>query len=255
MTNYTIDQVLELAKELKIKSMDNSLIDDLESSIKEGWTTETFLYYTLNKEKIRKDKLLIKGLIRRARFPQIKYLDTIKRDELPGSMKIVLPQLETLNFIKEKRNVILTGNPGTGKTHISTGLGIMACKQGYKVLFITIHELLTKINESYSGHTLRAFENNFKRYDLVICDEFGYVKFSKENADLLFNLLSLRAEIKSTIITTNLAFEKWGSVFGDPILAGAMIDRLTHNAYLVNMNGDSYRTKETLKFNEKFNKK
>ena len=224
-------------------------------SVKEDWTTETLLYHILEKEKIRKDKSLIKGLITRARFPQIKYLETIERKELPKDMSVILPQLETLKFIKENRNIVLTGNPGTGKTHIATGLGLMACKHGYKVLFITIHELLTRINESYTEHSLRKFENNFKKYDLVICDEFGYVKFSKENADLLFNLLSLRAEIKSTIITTNLAFEKWGEIFGDPILAGAMIDRLTHNAYLVNMNGDSYRIKETLKFNQNVTQK
>jgi len=255
MQNYTIDQVISLAQDLKFKSINNSLIDDLELSIKEGWTTETLLFHIFNKEKSRKDKALIQGLIHRARFPQIKYLDTLKREELPKDMRIVLPQLETLNFIKEKRNIVLTGNPGTGKTHIAIGIGLKACKQGYRVMFTTIHELLTRMNESRSQNILRQFESKFKKYDLVICDEFGYVNFSKENADLLFNLLSLRAEMKSTIITTNLVFEKWGAIFGDAILAGAMIDRLTHNAYLINMTGESYRTKETLKFNENMNKK
>ena len=249
MENYTIDKVMELANDLKFKSFEESITNNLELSIKEGWTTETLLYKIFSNEIIRKEKVHKKNLITRAHFPQIKYLENLKREELPEDMRIVLPQLETLDFIKEKRNIVLTGNPGTGKTHIATGLGIKACKQGYRVLFTTVHELLTKIRESRSAKTLRTLDGNFKKYDLVICDEFGYVQFSKENADLLFNLLSLRAEMKSTIITTNLAFEKWGSIFGDPVLAGAMIDRITHNAYLINMNGDSYRTKETLFFN------
>ena len=255
MKNNTIDQVLEITQELKFKSFNEFIKENLELSIKEKWTTETLLYEIFNNEKLRKEKQLKKRLVTRARFPQIKYLENLQRDELPENMKVVLPQLETLDFIRENRNIVLTGNPGTGKTHIAIGLGIKACKSGYKVLFSTVHELLTKIHESQSEKGLRALENNFKKYDLVICDEFGYIKFSKENADLLFNLLSLRAEMKSTIITTNLAFENWGSILGDTVLAGALIDRLTHNAYLVNMNGDSYRTKETLKFNKNMNKK
>ena len=255
MENYTIDKVMELANDLKFKSLEESIINDLELSVKEGWTTEMLLYKIFSNEKIRKEKLLKKSLVTRAHFPQIKYLENLERKELPENMRIVLPQLETLDFIKEKRNIVLTGNPGTGKTHIATGLGIKACKQGYRVFFTTVHELLTKIHESRSARTLRTLDCNFKKYDLVICDEFGYVQFSKENADLLFNLLSLRDEMKSTIITTNLAFEKWGSIFGDPVLAGAMIDRITHNAYLINMNGDSFRTKKTLIFNKKIIKK
>jgi len=255
MENHTIDQVIKLANTLKFKSLDDSIIEDIAQSIERQWTTEQLLYQIFNKENLRRETERRKALVTRARFSQIKYLDDLKREELPKDMRAVLPELETLSFIKEHRNIFMTGNPGTGKTHIAIGLAYLACKQGYRVFFTTVHELLTQLNESRSQQNLRRYENHFKNYDLVICDEFGYVNFSKENADLLFNVLSLRAERKSTIITTNLAFEKWGSIFGDPILAGAMIDRLTHNAYLVNMNGASYRTKETLKFNQKMNTK
>lgn len=156
-----------------------------------------------------------------------------------------LPQIETLDFIKSGQNLILSGNPGTGKTHLATALGLKACQEGYKVLYTTISRLLTLIRECRSQKTLRTLENRFEKFDLVICDEFGYVSFDKEGSVLLFNHLSLRCGRKSTIITTNLSFDHWNEIFGDTVLTAAMVDRLTHRALMVNMNGSSYRVKET----------
>ena len=157
--------------------------------------------------------------------------------------------IKNLDFIKEGRNVILAGNAGTGKTHISIGLGIQACMEGYRVWFTTIPLLINQI-KCRSQRTLRAFQNRFEKYDLVIADEMGYISFDKEGAELLFTHLSLRANQKATIITTNLSFERWGEIFQDPVMTAAMIDRLTHQAYIVNMIGDSYRMKETEKWLE-----
>ena len=117
--------------------------------------------------------------------------------------------------------------------------------QGYKVLFTTVHRLLTQLRESHAERTLRQVEAQFEKYDLVICDEFGYVSFDKQGAELLFNHLSLRTGRKSTIITTNLGFDRWEEIFGDPVLTAALVDRLTHKAYLIDMNGESYRLKQT----------
>ncbi len=167
---------------------------------------------------------------------------------MPDDAKNKLPDLEKLDFIAQGRNIIFAGNPGTGKTHISIALGIKACLSGYKVLFTTVPRLITQIKESRSEKTLRQFENRFEKYDLVICDEFGYISFDKEGAELLFSHLSLRAGVKSTIITTNLSFDRWSEIFGDTILTAAMVDRLTHKAHILNMNGKSYRTKETLEY-------
>ncbi len=119
------------------------------------------------------------------------------------------------------------------------------------MLFTSIHRLLTQLRESHSERTLRQLELRFEKYDLVICDEFGYVSFDKQGAELLFNHLSLRAGRKSTIITTNLSFDRWEEIFGDPVLTAALVDRLTHKAYLVNMNGQSFRLKETKQMNQK----
>ena len=117
--------------------------------------------------------------------------------------------------------------------------------------FTTISRMLTQIRESRSQKILRALECRFEKFDLVICDEFGYVSFDKDGAELLFNHLSLRCGRKSTIITTNLTFDRWGEIFGDTVLTAAMVDRLTHKAFIVNMSGKSYRVKETRQMMEK----
>ena len=183
--------------------------------------------------------------IRRAGFPQKKYLEDLKEDYLPEDARKKLRLLKTLDFIKEGQNIILSGTPGTGKSHISIGLGIKACMEGYSVLFTSIPSLLIQLRESRSERMLRAFQNKFEKYDLVICDELGYISFDKEGAELLFTNLSLRTEKKSIIITTNLSFDRWEEIFTDPVLTAAMVDRLTHKALLINMTGNSYRMKET----------
>jgi len=191
-----------------------------------------------------------KNQIRLAGFPSKMYLTELERSQLPSGAQDKLPLLERLDFIKSAQNVILSGNPGTGKTHIAIGLGLKACLHGHKVLFTTIHKLLTQLREAHSERTLRQLELKFEKYDLVICDEFGYVSFDKNGAELLFNHLSLRTGRKATIITTNLSFDRWEEIFGDPVLTAALVDRLTHKAFLINMNGDSYRIKETKKMME-----
>ena len=120
----------------------------------------------------------------------------------------------------------------------------------FTVLFTSVPLLLTQIREAKSAKTLRALQLRFEKYDLVICDEFGYVSCDKEGGELLFNHLSLRAGKKATIITTNLAFNRWNEIIKDKVLVAAMVDRLTHKAYLVNMTGLSYRLKETQKMRQ-----
>lgn len=212
---------------------------------------DVFLHKLLEIEYISRQKSRKQSRIRQADFPYKKYLEDLNLGDLPVSAKNKLSDLEKLDFIKQGRNIILSGNPGTGKTHISIGLGIKACLNDYKVLFTTVPRLITQIKECRSEKTLRYFENRFEKYDLVICDEFGYISFDKEGAELLFSHLSLRAGVKSTIITTNLSFDRWDEIFGDTILTAAMVDRLTHKAHMLNMNGKSYRAKETKQWLEK----
>lgn len=197
------------------------------------------LSQALTQEKADRAVRAKQARIRTANFPQKKLLEELTESALPDQAR------QKLNFIKSGQNVILTGSPGTGKTHIATGLGIEACLAGYKVFFATVPSFINQLKEHRSERTLRSFELKFEKYDLVIIDELGYISFDKEGAELLFTHLSLRAGRKSTIITSNLPFVKWQEVFHDPVLTAALTDRLTHKSHVVNMVGSSYRMLET----------
>ena len=246
-------QITAYSKELRLPVFRRDYKELATEAARQGLDYEAYLVKLMEREYELRIENRQKAQIRNARFPSKMYLSGLERDQLPPGAREKLPLLERLDFIPAARNVILSGNPGTGKTHIAIGLGLKACIQGYKVLFTTVHRLLTQLRESHSGRTLKQLEAQFEKYDLVICDEFGYVSFDKQGSELLFNHLSLRTGRKSTIITTNLGFDRWEEIFGDPVLTAALVDRVTHKAYLVNMSGDSYRLKETEKMmNEKW---
>lgn len=245
------DKIKILTKEIGLPGIRKNfelLLDEFKETDK---SYNLFLYKLLEIEFASRTKSRKSSRIRQAMFPYKKYLDELKLEELPDDAKTKLLELENLDFIKHGRNIILAGNPGTGKTHIAIGLGIKACLNDFKVHFTNVPRLITQIKECRSEKTLRQFENRFEKYDLVICDEFGYISFDKEGAELLFSHLSLRAGIKSTIITTNLSFDRWSEIFGDTVLTAAMVDRLTHKAHIINMNGKSYRIKETMQWMKK----
>jgi DNA replication protein DnaC len=219
----------------------------VELATRQEWSYYRLIRELLEKEHENRTEKRKKQKIRRANFPELKYLEELDVKELPKDAQVALNELETLEFIREGRNVVLYGNPGTGKTHLATALAIRACEEDMTVLFTTVPRLLTQIRECRSQKKLTQLERNFEKYDLVICDEFGYVSCDKEGGELLFNHLSLRAGKKSTIITTNLAFNRWNEIIKDKVLVAAMVDRLTHKAFIINMTGDSYRLKETKK--------
>lgn len=237
--------IIKSAKELRLPVMRRQLTEHLAEARQKDTSYEEFLALILEKECDARKESARHNRIRRAEFTHKKYLEDLSVKDLPEDAQQKLKLLKTLSFIQEGRNVILAGNAGTGKTHVSIGLGILACLEGYKVWFTSVPLLVNRIKECRSSQTLRTFQNRFEKYDLVIADEMGYISFDKEGAELLFTHLSLRAGRKSTIITTNLSFERWGEIFQDPVMTAAMIDRLTHQSYIVNMNGNSYRMKET----------
>lgn len=223
--------------------------DNFEEAGKDVGGYEEYLHRLLTLEFQHNEEQAKLRRIRSAKFPCRKYLEDLELDCLPEGMRKRLPELATLEFIRNGQNVILTGNPGTGKTHIAIGLGLKACEQGYRVLYTTVPYLVTELKECNSAKKLRTFERRFEKYDLVIADELGYISFDREGADLLFSNLSLRASQKSTIITSNLTFERWDEIFGDPAITSAIVDRLTYKAILIDMEGDSYRYRETLRQN------
>lgn len=244
------ETIYDYAAELKLLAFKEELECTLSLAAEENWNHLQFLTELLGKESARRRECRRRSRIRSAGFPQMKYLHGLVMEDMPKEAQVILPELETLDFIRQGRNLVLYGNPGTGKTHIATALGIKACQQDFTVLFTSVPVLLTQIREAKSAKTLRTLQLRFEKYDLVICDEFGYVSCDKEGGELLFNHLSLRAGKKATIITTNLAFNRWNEIIKDKVLVAAMVDRLTHKAYLVNMTGLSYRLKETQKMRQ-----
>ena len=239
------NDISELASQLKLPGIRKYFSDEIKECTLKELDYESFLLKLLEKEFELRQENGKNNRIRGANFPYKKYLEDLSISDLPEDARQRLSQLKTLDFIKNSQNVILAGNPGTGKTHLAIGLGIKACLEGYKVLFTTVPLLVNQLKESRSNRVLMSFENKFEKYDLIIADEMGYISFDKEGSELLFTNLSLRAGRKSIIITTNLSFERWDEIFKDPVITAAMIDRLTHKAYIVNMNGNSYRFKET----------
>ncbi|HIJ05878.1 IS21-like element helper ATPase IstB [Methanocalculus sp.] len=179
--------------------------------------------------------------LRQAGFPTMKRFEDLVGENLPEDGKHAVPGLRNLGFISERRNVILIGNAGTGKTHLAISTGVLACEAGYRVLFRTAAGLINEMIEARHENRLTLYLRQFKKIDLLILDELGYVSFDLAAAELLFQLLATRYETMSTIITSNLSFSEWVKVFHDPALTGAILDRITQNAIILNMNGKSYR--------------
>jgi DNA replication protein DnaC len=206
---------------------------------------EDFLKIILSNELSVRETNGVNRRIRIAKYPYLKYLHDLKLDVFPIEIANQIRELQSLRFLDEGRNVILVGNPGVGKTHTAIGLGLAANMKMKNVLYITIPNLITELKESMTLNQLTNYKKRFITYDLVILDELGYISFDKQGSELLFNLLSMRNETKSIIITTNLSFNRWEEIFIDPTLTAAMVDRLAHKATVINIKGDSYRIKET----------
>ena len=162
-------------------------------------------------------------------------------DDLPQDGREVILALKALEFLKERRNVILIGNSGTGKIHLAIAVGIRACEENYRVAFRTAAGLINEMVEARNENRLSVYIKQFRKIDILIIDDLGYVTFDLTAAELLFQLLATRYETMSTIITSNLAFSDCVKVFHDRTLTAAILDRITHHALILNMNGKSFR--------------
>ena len=182
-----------------------------------------------------------------ARFPYEKTLDSFEFAHLPNLSREAIFHLAGGEYIRKCENVIMVGPTGVGKTHLSIALGIVACGQGRRVRFYSAAGLVNEMMEAAKAHQLSKLDARLSRCELIVLDEVGYVPFHEEGARLLFNFISSRYEQGPLIITSNLEFGKWTSVFGDECLTGALLDRLTHHCHIIEMNGDSYRFRESLK--------
>lgn len=213
----------------------------------EGKDFAIFLLRLTERELIDRERRATERRIREAQFPVVKTLETFEFAAQSSINEILVRELFSGQYIDKKENVLLVGNPGTGKTHIATALGFAACTQGKRVRFTTVTGLVTQLLEARENRFLQRLTRQLQRLDLLILDELGYVPFSKTGAELLFDVISHAYERTSLIVTTNLPFENWTEIMGSERLTGALLDRLTHRVHILEANGQSYRLKDAQK--------
>jgi DNA replication protein DnaC len=184
--------------------------------------------------------------IRAAGFPVVKDLDTFDFSTLPSVPKQKVLELARGAWVEEHSNCCLIGNAGTGKTHLATALGLAICRLGRRVKFVTAAALVTQLEEAQQNHRLDRVLTQLDRVDLLIIDELGYLSFSRGGAELLFQVFADRYERRSVMVTSNLAFSEWGTVFQGDRMTAALLDRLTHRCEIFEMNGESYRFRESM---------
>lgn len=164
----------------------------------------------------------------------------------PSINKKEIEDYTTLRFMENNENILFIGSPGTGKTHLATAIGVEAAMHRKSVYFISCQDLMIQLKKAENENRLDQRLKSFTRYKLLIIDEIGYINLDKQSANLFFQLISRRYEQRSTIITTNKSLSKWAEIFGDPVIANAILDRLLHHSHIVSIVGPSYRTKDVL---------
>ena len=237
-------ELVFLTRALKAPTLRQSVVRLAERARAEGWSHEEFLAACLQREVAAREAHGGVGRIRQARFPARKSLEEFDFDHARGLKRETIAHLGTLDFVATRENVVFLGPPGTGKTHLAIGLGIRACQAGHRVLFATAAQWVNLLADAHTAGRLQAELVRLGRYPLLVIDEVGYIPFEPEAANLFFQLVSARYERASLIVTSNKPFGRWGEVFGDDVVAAAMIDRLVHHAEVVALKGDSYRLKD-----------
>lgn len=244
MNNYVkLLNNLEKLKLSKTKENLDSYIDLINNNKK---TLVDALYELTNQELEFKDSKAITALVRMAGFPYYKTFDDFEFSFQPTINKEEILDFKNLRFIENKENILFVGSPGVRKTHLATSIGIQAASNRHSTYFISCHDLITNLKKANYENRLADKIKNYEKYSVFIIDEVGYLPIDVEGANLLFQLINKRYEKHTTIITTNKPFGQWGELFGDNMIANAILDRLVHHSHIINITGKSYRTKNLI---------
>jgi DNA replication protein DnaC len=238
---------LLLEHHLKALKLPTMLRDDTAVAAacsQESQSFAEFLLRLTEREWIERERRAAERRLKEAQFPVVKTIDSFDFTAQPSINAPLVRELLAGDYLVSKENILLVGNPGTGKTHLGIALGFAACAQGRRVRFTTVTALVTLLLEAREQRSLLRLHRQLERMDLLILDELGYVPFSKAGAELLFDVVSRCYEQTSLIVTTNLPFEQWTEVLGSERLTGALLDRLTHRVHILEANGESYRLKQ-----------
>ena len=230
----------EYSRTLRLGNIEK-LIDQVEYQNREQYVTDLMKLIIEERNKNRIDRL-----IRKAGFPSIKTLDNYEFSPITFPQGLNKETLLTLDFIDNKENILMLGAVGTGKTHLSIALGVMACMAGKEGRFYRTGDLTTELLELHEKNQVSRFVKKLEQADLLILDEVGYVPTSKRASELLFTVISNCYERQSIIVTSNLELGRWNEVFGDDRLTAALIDRMIHHAHILVFKGESYRYKQAL---------
>jgi len=234
-------------KKLRLPTFNSEYAKLTRQCAAEGKDHAQYLLRLCELELIERERRMIERRIKAAKFPATKSLDSFDFKAIPSLNKALTMELARCEFADRRENIIALGPSGTGKTHIALGLGLAACQKGLKVRFTTAAALVHELVEAVDERRLQRLQKTLASQDLLIIDELGFVPLSKTGAELLFEIISQRYERGSIIITSNLPFDEWTEVFGSERLTGAILDRLTHHVHILEMNGDSFRLRQSRK--------
>jgi DNA replication protein DnaC len=229
--------LIENLKKLKLSTMLRDLESGVRQANQDSLSYEEFLLNLSEAEVQTRQENGRKRRLQEAKFPILKPMETFDFDAAPGLEIRLMKELANCDYVKKSRNIIFVGKSGAGKTHLSTALGMEACKQGIRSRFVTGCGLANELIEARDEKQLGRAVKRYASYGLLIIDELGYIPFSKEGAQLIFQILAERHEKKSVIITSNKGFGDWTEIFGDPSMTAALLDRVTHKAHIINYHG------------------
>ena len=245
-TDATLEQVKILAKQLKVPTFSHypDMIRQLDSNADFG----TLLLSLMRNEYEQRQENQNRRRLKQAGLPYTKTLEELDLSRYGGKISdLFVNELSTCKFIHEKKNLVMLGNPGRGKTHMAIGLALTACSLGMNVLCKNAASLSTELSEARDNYVLGKLEKRIRKADLLILDEMGYVSFDRYQSELLFKVIADRSERGSIIVTSNLPFSEWTSLFENTGMVAAMVDRLTFQSYILDMNGPSFRLEKTKK--------